>query len=76
MSDSQGPFNISTEVDPETGQGKADIAVIKTTQKSAFKVETIGIPDGKPRTPYYICMGDGYWYRVRSWKCYYKVFEN
>lgn len=75
MSGSQGPFNISTEVDPVTGKGKADVAVIKTTQKSAFKVETIGIPDPKPRIPYYICMGEGYWYRVRSWKCYYKVFE-
>ena len=75
MSASEGPFCLATAVDPETGEAKEIIETVATTKKSAFDWVIFNLTDQEANTPYYICMGDGYSYRVRSWKLYYKAYE-
>ncbi len=75
MSTCTGPFCIANDVDPETGEPRDIIVSEPTTPKSAFNWFTLNLPDLKENMPAYICMGDGYSYRVRAWNLYYKVFE-
>ena len=69
-----GPFSISTEVDPVTGESLSDIQKF-VTKSGVFQVFTVAVPEHEPGTPFYICMGNGYNYRLRSWKLYYKVYQ-
>ena len=75
ISNCLGPFSVATAVDPETGAPIDPIYEESSTQRSPFRSYTIGIPEEEPETPYYLVMGDGYHYRLRSWKLYYKVYE-
>ena len=75
MSTCTGPFCVCKDVDSETGAPVDIVASEPTTPKSAFSWFTLNLPDLKANTPCYICMGDGYSYRVRAWNLYYKVFE-
>lgn len=75
MSTCTGPFYICNEVDAETGGPVDVIASEPTSPKSAFSWFYLNLPDLKANTPCYICMGDGYSYRVRAWNLYYKVYE-
>lgn len=76
ISPSGGPWNISTSVDPESGIGKGDVFKCPSASKSSFTTVTVPIVNGTAGTDYYICLGDGYTYRVRGWTLYYKVFED
>ena len=73
MSYSKGPFSISKEVDSETGQSISDIETFTTT--GAMVTYTAVIPKPEPGTPFYICMGNGYGYRLRKWTMYYKIYD-
>lgn len=75
MSPSQGPFCLATAVNPTTGEATEVIETIASTAKSAFSTVTFNLENQQPNTAYYICMGNGYSYRVRSWKLYYKAYE-
>lgn len=69
------PVNISSEVDPETGEGKADIVASRSIKAASSTYETITLtPENvKPGIAYYICMGNGHSYRLQGWKFYYKT---
>ena len=75
MSPSKGPFCLARAVNPDTGEATDVIETVETTKPSAFDTVTFNLENQQPNTPYYICMGDGYSYRVRSWKLYYKAYE-
>ncbi len=75
MSPSQGPFCLATAVDPETGMATEVIETVSSTAKSAFQWVTFNLENQQPNTAYYICMGDGYSYRIRGWKLYYQAYE-
>ena len=73
MSYSKGPLCISEEVDSVTGQSISDIETFTTT--GAMETYTAVIPKREPGTPFYICMGNGYGYRLRKWTMYYKIYD-
>ena len=75
LSRSTGPVHLATDVNPDTGEPKGTLYTIPTTAKSSFKIETIPVDIERANIPYYLIFGDGYYYRVRSWKLYYKIFE-
>ena len=75
LSRSEGPVHIATSVNEETGAPEDIIYTIEKTPKNAFSVFSIPIALNKANIPYYIVFGDGYYYRCRSWKLYYKVYE-
>lgn len=75
MSPSKGPFCLAKSVNPDTGEAVEVIETVETTKPSAFDTVTFNLENQQPNTAYYICMGDGYSYRVRSWKLYYKAYE-
>lgn len=75
LSRSTGPVHLSTDVNPDTGESKGTLYTIPVTAKSAFNIETIPVDIERANIPYYLVFGDGYYYRVRSWKLYYKIYE-
>lgn len=75
LSRSQGPVHLALGVDAESGAPENVLYTLEKTPKSAFSVFSFPVLNGKVKTPYYLVFGDGYYYRVRSWKLYYKVYE-
>lgn len=75
LSKGTGPVTIATQVDPDTGAPLDNLFTIPVTSKSSFRMENIVIANAKKGAAYYIVMGDSYYYRVRSWKLYYKQYD-